>query len=69
MAFVKFMGSTTGRAARAAAGLILIAIGAWLGGAWWVLAAAGLVPLAAGLANFCLLGPLFHAPLHATRRA
>jgi Inner membrane protein YgaP-like, transmembrane domain len=69
MAFVSFMESTAGRAVRITAGLALIAVGAWLGGAWWVLAAAGLIPLGAGLAGICLAAPLFHAPLRAAHRA
>jgi hypothetical protein len=34
MRIIRFMQTATGRAARAAAGLILVAVGAWLGGAW-----------------------------------
>ncbi len=45
---------------------MLVVVGALLGGAWWIVAAAGLVPIAAGLLNFCLLAPLFHARLHTT---
>lgn len=69
MAFVRFMETTAGRVARGTAGLILVALGAWLGGAWWVLAVAGLIPLGAGLFNICLAAPLFHAPLRAGHRA
>ena len=68
MAFVRFMETTAGRVVRGAAGLIMIALSAWLGGPWWVLAAAGLVPLGAGLFNLCLAAPLFGAPLRAAHR-
>ena len=64
MGLVRFMERPIGRIARAVAGLVLIGIGAGLGGLWWVLAVVGLVPLAAGLFNFCLVAPLFHAPAH-----
>ena len=63
MRFVRFMETSAGRSARAVAGLVLFGIGAWLGGAWWALSAVGLVPLAAGVFDFCLAAPLFGAPL------
>ena len=63
MGFVTFMGSQRGRAVRAAAGLALIAAGALAGGGWWTLAVVGLLPLAAGVFDFCLLGPLLRMPL------
>lgn len=63
MSFVTFMGRTPGRAARAVAGAALVGVGAALGGGYWALAAFGLVALLAGTANFCLLAPVFHAPL------
>jgi hypothetical protein len=63
MGFVRFMNSSAGRAARIGAGLVLIVGGLVAGGtAGLVVAAVGLVPLAAGLANVCLFAPLFHAP-------
>jgi Protein of unknown function (DUF2892) len=63
MGFVRFMNSTTGRAARIGAGLVLIVGGLIAGGtAGLVVAAVGMVPLAAGLSNVCLFAPLFHAP-------
>jgi len=68
MAFIRFMESTAGRLTRGAAGLILIALGAWLGGAGWVLALVGLIPLGAALFDVCLAAPLFHAPLRAVHR-
>lgn len=67
MSFMRFMESGSGRALRLIAGLILVGVGIGLavqpGGAWWVLAVVGLVPLSASLSNVCLLAPLFHRPL------
>lgn len=62
MGFARFMSSTAGRFARIGAGAALVVVGAVLGGGWWALAIVGLVPIAAGVFNVCLLGPLFHAP-------
>ena len=63
--FVSFMASATGRIVRIAAGIALIAWGLWgLGNtAGIVLAIVGLIPLAAGLLDFCVFAPLFGAPL------
>jgi hypothetical protein len=65
------MNSGTGRGARIIAGLVLIVVGlAVLGGTGGiVLAVVGLVPLAAGLANVCLLGSLLGVDLHANAKA
>ena len=63
--FFSFMASPAGRAVRVVAGLVLVVLGALLGGAWWLLAAIGLVPLLAGALDVCLLAPLFHRPLRA----
>ncbi len=60
--FVTFMSSTAGRATRVVAGLALIVTGALLGGAGWVVAVIGLIPLLAGVFDVCLFGPLFKAP-------
>jgi len=63
--FVSFMASATGRIVRVVAGLVLVAWG-WfgLGGATgMIVAVIGLVPLAAGLFDFCVFAPLFGAPL------
>lgn len=65
MALIRFLEGTAGRAVRSALGLAMIGVGAALGGAWRVLAAAGLIPLAAGIAGVCLVAPLFHEPLRA----
>lgn len=61
--FVTFMASTTGRIARIVAGCALILVGAVIGGAGWIAAAVGLVPLLAGIGDVCLFAPLFKAPL------
>ena len=64
MRFVRFMGSPAGRATRVVAGAAVITGAVFIGGpAGWVVGVVGLVPLAAGAANTCLLAPLFHAPL------
>lgn len=62
MVVLRFIGSTRGRAVRVVAGLVLIVIGVVAGGWWLVLAAFGLLPLAAGLFDVCVLGPLFRLP-------
>lgn len=66
MGFARFMSSTAGRLTRIVAGAALVAIGVGLGGGWWALAVVGLVPIAAGVFNVCLLAPLLHAPFSGT---
>ncbi len=63
--FIKFMASTAGRVTRVVAGLVLILWGVMgLGGTTGiVIAVIGLVPLLAGLFDFCVFAPLFGAPL------
>jgi sorbitol-specific phosphotransferase system component IIBC len=63
-AFFRFIASTTGRIVRILAGLILIAIGIlWVRGiGGWILVIVGLVPLAAGLFDWCVFAPLFGLP-------
>lgn len=64
MAFVEFMRSTAGRTARAVAGLVIIGAGIAIGGTVGVIVAIlGVVPLAAGVFNFCLAGPIFGVDL------
>ncbi len=63
MGFSKFMASTVGRALRVIAGVALIVIGGLLGGGWWALGVVGLVPLAAGALDTCLINVLFGQPL------
>lgn len=63
-AFFRLVSSPAGRAVRGAVGLILIAVGVLgvhgvIGG---ILAVIGLVPLAAGVFDWCVLAPLFHLP-------
>ncbi len=64
MGFIKFMGSQAGRIARIVAGAALIAAGLLAVGdtGGYVLAAVGVLPLAAGLFDFCLFAPLFGLP-------
>lgn len=65
MSFVNFMLSIAGRLLRVVAGVAIIWIALRsLQPPWsYVVAALGLVPIAAGLLNFCLLGPLFNVDL------
>jgi hypothetical protein len=69
--FVKFLASPAGRVIRGLAGLALVAWGLLgLGGtAGIVVAFIGVVPLAAGLFDFCVFAPLFGAPERAAIRA
>lgn len=62
MPFLNFLGSQAGRVVRIGAGVALVAGGLSLGGGWIALAVIGLLPLAAGIFDFCLLGPLFRLP-------
>jgi hypothetical protein len=58
--FVKFMVNGAGRAVRIIAGLALIICGYFLFSVPnWIMIIIGLVPLSAGLFDFCLLAPLF----------
>ena len=65
MKFVHFMLSIAGRLLRIVAGVVIIWLALhFLQQPWsYVIAVIGLVPIAAGLLNFCLLGPLFHVDL------
>ena len=65
MGFAKFMASTAGRILRVVAGLVLIYVGYFIikGVGGDILAVIGLAPIAAGVFDFCLLAPLFGAPL------
>jgi DUF2892 family protein len=55
-----FLASLSGRIVRAAAGLVLIALGLGVVGGTWgtLIAILGIVPLAAGVFDFCLFGAL-----------
>ncbi len=63
MGFVAFMSSMAGRVTRAVAGVALVAVGLVLGGGWLLLALVGLVFIAVGVFDVCLLAPLFRQPL------
>lgn len=67
--FAQFVASTSGRMLRAAAGIGLIAVGAVFRDTGWgtVMMAVGLVPLAAGVFDVCLLSPLLGGPLSGAR--
>ncbi len=62
MVILRFLGSTSGRVVRVAAGLALIGFGVAAGGKLRASAVVGLLPLTAGLFDFCVLGPLFRLP-------
>jgi Inner membrane protein YgaP-like, transmembrane domain len=66
---ISFLASSTGRIVRVVAGLILVAWG-WFGLAGVTgtfVALIGLVPLVAGIFDFCVFAPLFGAPLSGTK--
>jgi Protein of unknown function (DUF2892) len=65
MTFARFMAQPIGRAVRIIAGLVIVGFGSGIVGGplGWAAAIIGLVPLAAGSANMCLIAPLVHAPL------
>jgi type IV secretory pathway VirB2 component (pilin) len=60
----RFLASSTGRAARVVAGIVLILVGlVWIQGALgWILVVIGLVPLLAGAFDKCVVAPLFGLP-------
>jgi len=64
MGFVKFMVTGAGRATRIVAGIVLIAVGLLVigGTGGIILAIVGVLPLAAGLFDFCVFAPLFGLP-------
>lgn len=67
--FVTFMASNTGRITRIVAGIALVVWG-WFGlseTTGMIVAIVGLVPLIAGLFDFCVFAPLFGAPLSGPR--
>ena len=63
MGFARFMASPAGRALRAVAGIILIIVGFALGGGWIALGVVGLLFVAVGVFDVCLLAPVFGQPL------
>lgn len=61
---VRFLASSAGRWTRIVAGLVIVIVALAAGeGGWKALALIGLIPIAAGAADFCLLGPLMKRPL------
>jgi hypothetical protein len=62
--FARFMAGNTGRIIRAVAGIVLIVLGLFVieDVAGYIVAAVGLIPLAAGVFDFCLLTPLVGMP-------
>jgi hypothetical protein len=62
---INFLASATGRIVRILAGIALVLWGVMglTGATGIVVAIIGLVPLLAGLFDFCVLAPLFGAPL------
>jgi uncharacterized membrane protein HdeD (DUF308 family) len=65
MQLIKFLASTTGRWIRMIAGVVLIVVGLFVmqNTAGIILAVVGLVPLVAGVFDFCVFAPLFGASL------
>jgi hypothetical protein len=64
--FVKFMASPAGRIVRIVAGIALVAWGFFGNLNTWVgilVIVVGLVPLLAGLFDFCVFAPLFGNPM------
>jgi hypothetical protein len=61
----QFLASMSGRVIRSGVGLVLIGLGLFLvqGLLGWIIASIGLIPLAAGLFDVCLLVALFGGPL------
>ena len=57
MRFLDYMSTRPGRAIRIGIGLAMIGSGA--AGSWWILAVAGLLPLATGVLNLCPISPIF----------
>ena len=64
-----FLAGTAGRVTRAVAGIILIVVGLVLikGVGGWIVAAIGLVPLLAGIFDFCVFAPLFKLPFNGAK--
>ena len=63
MKFSKFMASMAGRTLRVLAGLALIIVGLVMKStAGYIIAVIGVIPLAAGLFDFCLIAKLLKLP-------
>ncbi|HVP59972.1 MAG TPA: DUF2892 domain-containing protein [Myxococcaceae bacterium] len=65
MAFAEWMATPLGRGLRVLVGALLIYIGLAVvrGVGGTVLAAFGVIPIATGLLNVCVIGPLLGAPM------
>jgi hypothetical protein len=64
MGVIGFLGSTAGRWTRSLIGVVLLVLAVVVGGGWaWVLGVLGVVFVAVGLFDICLLAPLFRLPL------
>ena len=63
-AVFQFLAGPAGRVVRVVAGVVLIVIGiAVVGGVGgWILAIVGLIPLVAGVFDWCFFAPLFGLP-------
>jgi hypothetical protein len=68
-AVFRFLASSAGRLVRVVAGLVLIVVGIAVvqGVVGWILAIVGLVPLAAGVFDWCFFAPLFGLPFAGPR--
>jgi hypothetical protein len=64
MSLIKFLASATGRWVRIIAGIVLVALGLFVvrDTVGIIIAVVGLVPLAAGIFDFCVFAPIFGAP-------
>jgi hypothetical protein len=62
MPVLSFLSSPAGRWTRAIVGVVLIVLGALLGGWGWLLAVVGLVFVLVGALDVCLLAPLARRP-------
>ncbi len=70
MEFAAFMASPVGRGIRIVAGIALIVVGLIVLNASTlgvILAIVGLVPLVAGIADFCVFAPLFGGPFQGAK--
>lgn len=64
MMLAKFMAGFVGRAIRVILGLVMIAVGLFAvqGTAGIILAVVGILPVAAGVFNFCAIAPILGVP-------
>jgi hypothetical protein len=69
MEVYRFLASGVGRVVRIVVGMALIAVGAGIvgGSIGWILALVGLIPMVAGLFDFCVFAPLAGLPLDGDR--